>query len=193
MKETMADKIYWDIKKDINNLVFDANEFLVEKDIAKRYAVSKAPVREAVHRLCQEGQLISHPRKGYAIVTINHREFDEIQQLRLINESRAIELAVEKASEQAIAGLYEIIKKTYDVNNNMEFHTRLAHLSGNKFLEDIVVKLLGVMSRSLSMVNVFQNTTEIARYHREIVDALIKRDAATAKEWLKKDLNLLFD
>ena len=191
MTETIADRIYSDIKKDINNLVLNADEFLVEQEIAKRYGVSKAPVREAVHRLCQEGQLISYPRKGYFIVTISEKEFGQIQELRWINESKALDILAEKGTQADFDRLQAILGQHYDINSNSDFHITLARLTGNRYLEDIVSRLVGTISRSLSMLNRCVDASEIKCYHREIVQALQNRDAVRAKEFLRKDMNLL--
>lgn len=97
MRETLSDKVYRAIKDDINNFRLNPDEFIVEREMAERYGVSKAPVREALHRLCREGRLISYPRKGYLIVSLNEMEFYQTQQLRLINEGFAVRILVREA------------------------------------------------------------------------------------------------
>lgn len=191
MLETMADKIYKNLKKDINNLIINSNEFLVEQEIAKKYGVSKAPVREAVHRLCQEGQLVSYPRKGYCIITINQEEFNQIQQLRYINESKALELFLRYRTKEDVKEIEKILKKEYNIDNNEKFHMSIAKLSQNKYLENIVFQLISKVSRTINIINnESHKKLDIICYHRNILEAIYENNLEKAQIFLKKDLRV---
>lgn len=110
---TLSDKVYDAVKEDINNARLSSDAFLVESQVAKRYGVSKAPVREALHRLCREGRLISYPRKGYLIVSLSETEFFQTQQLRLVNEGFAVKYLVNNSSKEDIKILRVCAKKRY--------------------------------------------------------------------------------
>jgi len=189
MKETLSEKVYKAIKDDINNFNLNPDEFIVEQAMAKRYGVSKAPVREALHRLCREGRLISYPRKGYLIVSLNEVEFYQTQQLRLINEGFAVKTLVEKADSEAIAILRKLSDKS-DCASNTAFHCKIAELTGNGFLLGFVTHLLDISTRTLNLKNRSNDGRELRTFHREIVDAIECRDELKALEYLKMDLEL---
>ncbi|NLM11280.1 MAG: GntR family transcriptional regulator [Clostridiaceae bacterium] len=188
MKETLSDKVYKAIKEDINNFKLSPDEFIVERVMAKRYGVSKAPVREALHRLCREGRLISYPRKGYLIVSLSEVEFYQTQQLRLINEGFAVRTLIKKADPEDIKILRNLAVKS-DCASNSEFHCKMADLTGNNFLKEIVTHLLDISTRTLNLKNQ-SNGENLKTFHCEIVDAIESRDEEKALEYLKMDLEL---
>lgn len=187
MKETLSEKVYNAIKEDINNVKLSSDEFLVEKAMAKRYGVSKAPVREALHRLCREGQLISYPRKGYLIVSLSEVEFYQTQQLRLINEGLAVRSLVIDADSKGIEVLRNLAERT-DYTGNRDFHCKMAELTGNNFLKEIVTHLLDISIRTLNLQSF--NGKMLETFHLKIVDAIECHDEEKALKYLRMDLEL---
>jgi len=51
---------------------------LVESDIAKRFGVSRTPVREALFRLHQEGFVLTSPGRGFSVKPLDEREAQEL-------------------------------------------------------------------------------------------------------------------
>lgn len=187
---TLSEKVYYEIKRDVNSLAFSSNEFINENAMAKRYNVSKAPVREALHRLCREGILISYPRKGYLIATMSEKEYKQIQYLRYVNECVVLEILAEKATREEILAIYQSISQEMDVMSNSSFHQKLADSTGNKVLAEIVEKLLGMVSRNLTLLYSLKKGSSVVNYHREITSALMEQDIDLAKAYLKKDLEI---
>jgi DNA-binding GntR family transcriptional regulator len=186
---TLSDKVYDAVKEDINNARLSSDAFLVESQVAKRYGVSKAPVREALHRLCREGRLISYPRKGYLIVSLSETEFFQTQQLRLVNEGFAVKYLVNNSSKEDIKILREFAQKN-DISGNRDFHSKLAELTGNNFLKEIVTHLLDVSIRTLNVKSSSESGEMLKNYHFELIDSIVKHDEEKALEYLKMDLEL---
>lgn len=189
MEQTESLRVYHQLQQDINNLLLGPDEFLTEGALAARYHVSKAPVRYAVHRLCEEGKLVSYPRKGYLVVDLTQKDFLDIQQLRLINEEFAVEQVVLNASEDQLQLLLAASGGPHDVASNHRFHMEIARLSGNRYLSDMLERLLATMGRMLSLKNT-DPTRPLESYHREIAEALLQRDAQQAILWIQRDINL---
>ncbi|NLK68208.1 MAG: GntR family transcriptional regulator [Clostridiaceae bacterium] len=189
MGVTLSDKVYDAVKEDINNARLSSDAFLVESQVAKRYGVSKAPVREALHRLCREGRLISYPRKGYLIVSLSETEFFQTQQLRLVNEGFAVKYLVNNSSKEDIKILREFAQKN-DISGNRDFHSKLAELTGNNFLKEIVTHLLDVSIRTLNVKSSSESGEMLKNYHFELIDSIVKHDEEKALEYLKMDLEL---
>jgi DNA-binding GntR family transcriptional regulator len=186
---TLSDKVYDAVKEDINNARLSSDAFLVESQVAKRYGVSKAPVREALHRLCREGRLISYPRKGYLIVSLSETEFFQTQQLRLVNEGFAVKYLVNNSSKEDIKILREFAQKN-DISGNRDFHSKLAELTGNNFLKEIVTHLLDVSIRTINVKSSSESGEMLKNYHFELIDSIVKHDEEKALEYLKMDLEL---
>lgn len=188
MPPTLSETTYQRLKDEINTLVLSANEFLNEQQLAQRYGISKAPIRSALHRLCMEGILVSYPRKGYLIVTLNEDEFQQVQALRTHNECFALDLLARHASPQQLNRLMEIASGGRSAKDNLEFHTTLGRMTGNRFLEDIIEKLLSQVTRTFSMHSFNEEINTFAPRHAAIVAALIEGDVEKAKCTLRADI-----
>ena len=72
-KTTLADQIYSAILDKIMRNEFPMDQFLTEAYLAEHFEASRAPVREALVKLCNENILRSIPRTGYQIHNIERR------------------------------------------------------------------------------------------------------------------------
>src|SRR6516165_6540783 len=63
--------------------VFKPGDWLPEMDLAKRFEVSRSPIREALQALEKEGTVISEPYKGAVIKPLSPEEALDIAELRL--------------------------------------------------------------------------------------------------------------
>ncbi len=200
MKLTKARQIYEDLREDIVSGHTQPGYMMGEQNLADQYSCSKMPVREALHQLCQEGYLISYPRRGYVVSNITEVDFYEVQQVRLPLELLSMELVVKSASDDEIKALYNIISenqlsdsgkpqgaKLYTINS--QFHLELARLSQNKRLFDSLTHLIGEASRA-GYRFYSPSALQERHFHERIIDALLERDAKKAQEILKKDLEL---
>jgi DNA-binding GntR family transcriptional regulator len=190
MAETLAESICQTIRDDIVQGRLGPQTFLIERELAERFSVSKAPVRDALHRLCQEGYLVSYARKGYMVSIITEAEVTEIQQIRAHLEQMSIKLAARRASDEEIESLKETIaqpgqEKNPFKTNNTRFHLRLAEISGNHYLYTMLYSMLAASSRAV-ILNVGPVTDPTT--HWRIIEALRKRDVEAALDALREDI-----
>ena len=188
MQLRLTDKIYESIKDDIIAGKLKGNTFLAESEIAAKYQVSKAPVKAALQMLVQEGFVICFPRRGYMITTVSVQEFYYVREVRIHLEQLSIKLAVERASEEEIDSLKQVLDSednrisTYK-SNNMRFHMRLAEIARNPYLAEALQKLLAITAR-FAIAHREDN-----KYHLQIIEALHNRNFDTALKSLHQDLN----
>ena len=73
-KETLTDKVHDGI---LEMIIQTTQEEIVlnESKLVEHFGVSKAPVREALVRLCSEGVLKIIPRYGYVVVNLTYLSF----------------------------------------------------------------------------------------------------------------------
>lgn len=190
MEEQLSAKIYRHIQQDILSHAIDEQTFLTENELAQKYQVSKAPVRDALHLLCAQGYLTSFPRKGYLVRRYSRAEVRKIQQVRTHLEKLAVTLAVRQASEEDILSLGAYLqdpqsRSETDPENtsNSAFHMRLAEISGNEYIVSILRDLL----HKICIVWIGEDF-DVAS-HQAIIDALLQRDEAKALAALERDLN----
>src|SRR6516165_3718314 len=70
------------IRNAILDDVFKPGDWLPEVDLAKRFQVSRSPVREALQLLEKEGTVITEPYKGAVIKPLSQEEVLDIAELR---------------------------------------------------------------------------------------------------------------
>jgi DNA-binding GntR family transcriptional regulator len=83
----------------ILNGTLRSGEPLVERRIAEDLGVSRAPVREALRRLEEEGLVVTFPYKGTYVRQVTPRTVDEILSLRGVLEGFAAERALPRLAE----------------------------------------------------------------------------------------------
>ena len=164
---------------------------LAEQELARRYRMSRTPVREALQRLALAGFLAFGPGGGYFPHKVSARDVREIYELRILLEPLAARLAVEHMTpEQQLAltglthsGLLAVqSKKPSELPKlNAEFHSILATASGNATL----ARVLSAITDRLAAHHIFA-TGDDARQshlitgHGEIVAALSAKNADAA-------------
>lgn len=190
MTDKLSTKVYTEIRDDIINGRIGRREFLNEKEVGARFSVSRAPVRDALHLLCEQGFLVSYPRKGYMVNSYTKDELDKIYQIRRHLEKLCVQLAIENATDEEINSLREFTKTAAvtlnpSETNNARFHIRLAEISKNEFLVAPVRDFVNITS----MCSI-KSDTNLSR-HDAIVDALLERDVEKAQEKLSLDIGAL--
>lgn len=185
---SLTTEVYEKMRADLHNLVFDGNAFLNEDALAKRYDVSKAPVLEALRRLCMEGVLVSYPRKGYLIAGITQQELAHTQHLRMLTEGYAVELAMKNASTDAKADLLALAEQPYTLENNTHFHTALAAMAESRTVSDVVSRLMSTVERPLSLRNMTAQPGNKREAHIQLAKALMAGDTDGALRALARDL-----
>ena len=94
--ENLSDKVTIFIREKIFCGEYDMGDRLLEQDLADELGVSRAPVREAIKNLVNQGLLVSIPNKGTYVEKINKKDVKEIFEIRVYLESRIIEELIKK-------------------------------------------------------------------------------------------------
>ena len=132
-----------------------AGSRLLEADVAAQMGVSRAPVREAIRHLEQEGLIEIFPHRGAVVIGLPEAEIDAIYELRSVIEGRAIAAAVDVVGEPELARLEALIDemgvaiKARDVEAiaefDLQFHGLIVDLSGLTLLRHIWSSLDGLV------------------------------------------------
>ncbi len=201
-KLSLADKIHDEILEMVIRLSSNQEDVvLTEGSLVEKFGVSKAPVREALVKLCSEGVLKSVPRYGYVIVRLNEKDARDITQFRLILEISALKQAFPHIHSEDLEPLRHHLKetgktRTTDVwevwEDNQEFHCLLAGLAGNRFLVKSLQESMAIQKRVYAQLH-WQNRHSMEYIlnpapHEEIFDAVEKKDLEKALSFLRSDI-----
>lgn len=191
--DTVADRVYEQLKAMAISFAFKPGEHLNEGRIALRFAVSRTPLREALNRLKNDGFLRFVPGRGFYRRDLDADEIFRLYELRRALEVSSVRLAAERASDEEIAAIRAFLKQAVDESREMTrgelveadetFHLMVLDLGHNeefrRVLENVYARI-----RFVRWVDMAATDAE----HRAIVDAIAWRDADGAAAALERHI-----
>jgi DNA-binding GntR family transcriptional regulator len=206
MAGTLKEKIYSAVVEQIMKGAINQDEFLSEVRLAEQFQVSRAPVREALVALCNEGILQNIPRVGYRIITITLKEIRDALAVRLLLEREAAQLALrnlDAPKEVIIDQLIqeELADERHDLSiiewmkHGEAVHQALARFSGNSVLEELILELIKKLRRASTQAYLAHSRSDLksSKYHLKILRAFKRRDEPDLLANLAKDISLTLD
>ncbi|MGE0255935.1 MAG: GntR family transcriptional regulator [Alphaproteobacteria bacterium] len=191
----IRERVYRRLRSDILACRLTPGADLHEMDLARDFAVSKSPVRDALLRLETEGLVEVLPRKGYRIAPLTIEVARELFELREALEPACMIGAADAADDDALAALD--VWREFDltrgfpawVDYNRNFHVALVALSPNSRMVTTAVGVIEQCERlSHLAIAAYENTRAggpLAE-HSEIIDALQARDGQRAAALLAR-------
>lgn len=178
--------------------MFKGGEKLNEAELSRVLGVSRGLVREALRELETSGVLISVPYRGTFVKEWTPRSVWELYTLRASLEEFAVELAVERGSDEDIEKLARLVEAMHQaareqdaaelVELDLEFHQQLAQMTGHRLLVQHLQSLGGqtrvFIIATKAFYSPFASLEEAAASHYPILDALRARDAKLARDAL---------
>lgn len=160
---------------------------LVERDLADTFSVSRAPVREALRALHNEGLTESLSTRGLIVRTFDRKEVQELFDIREALEGLAAGQAAQNASDDDVNHLASLVTASQDAaasgdldaahDANLRFHDEVVRLSGNGLLQETLAPVAGRLHWLFRQVPDF---TEVCLQHDRIVRAIRSGDARSA-------------
>lgn len=191
--ELIAHRIYAALRERILSGQYAPGSVLRQEDIARQLDVSRVPLREVFSKLEAEGFLISRPRRGYAVVSLETEEMAEIFDLRSVLERQAGQIAARRRSDEDLGALEALHLKMQDADisttqgqldwaaANRDFHERILACSGRARLQRIALQLRDQVEPYVRMeMALTADVSEAMQDHLEIIGALQSGDAELA-------------
>lgn len=196
---SLAEQAYDAIKTDILACELAPGQRTVQSELAERYQVGTTPVREALHRLAQDGLVEPVPRFGYIVKPLTRRDVEECYQVRAILESEAARLAAEHGTSSLIDRLLERANFTYVhherssysefIARNLDFHRSVALVAGNRRLAELIADLLGEMTRVFRLkMDLKDMARDMREEHMALSEAIAAGDPALAESLAQEQI-----
>ena len=144
MSESIREKIYNKIRRDIIIGNLAPGERLIESKLSEELHVSRGSIREALRQLTTEGFLTFQTNKGISVSKLTVKQVDEIYALRSVLEGYAVRLATENITKKNLKHLAEmqasLVSATENesltnwTDSNIAFHNFFIENSGNSYL-----------------------------------------------------------
>lgn len=184
--------VFATMREAIINGDFKPGQRLMEVQLAEQMGVSRTPVREAIRKLELEGLVVMVPRKGAYVAGLSSEDVKEVLEIRAVLEGLAASLAAEKASEEDIAMLKEIVDKFVTaageedvvklIHLDSDFHDVMYRASKNKKLIQLISSLREQVQRfRVAYFTKIKNTEILIAEHNELLDAIVGGDSAKAR------------
>lgn len=166
---------------------FKPGDRLNESELGRQLKVSRAPIREALHQLQEQGLVINQPRRGMFVVSLSDVDIQKINSLRLILEAEALLLCRRRLSppnERKLVQQIEKMERTSasaleSMRLDLAFHRTIWSLTGNEFLERTLSSLTAsLFAYSLVKKPPEQQTRTILDSHRPLLEFLQGHGAA---------------
>ena len=169
-------------------------ERLVEEQLTRRFGTSRAPLREALRLLGQQGLVEHLPRRGVRVTQLSARDMDELFTLRDALEQFAVRCAFGDAGrpDPALVGVLrdavEEIERAAARGTALEqdaahrgFHLALVALSGHQHLmrvyEPLLLQLQLYMATNMRREARDRSPREGAQRHRRLYEAVVNGGA----------------
>ena len=198
MTKTASELAYERLRQAIVDGEFEPGKRLTELGIAALFGISRTPIREAFFRLERDGLVRS--ARGWGIEVVDPRqELTDIYHIREALEGRAARLAAERGTDEEIARIVELAQASADTDPddvetrarlNEEFHLAITTASHAERLRRLVgeYRELFASPRRLRRYSL-EETRRAVDDHRQIAQAIERRDAAAAEEAVRQHLN----
>src|SRR5512146_2181533 len=83
---SLAEQVRRQLRSEIYNMVLKPGQPLIESEIARRFNISRTPVREAIKGLEAEGLAVSYPGRGSQVSEISMKDQLEALEVRELVE-----------------------------------------------------------------------------------------------------------
>ncbi len=173
---------------------------LNESQISRDLQVSRAPIREALQRLQEQGLVINSPRRGMFVVNLTEEDVQKINSVRLILEAEAFRLArarLTKLQEAKLTRMMEQLERSESASPSdrarldFDFHRAIWHASGNDYLERTLHGLTApLFAHSVLRIVKSKKVRHIVYSHRPLVAYLQGKIQTPAEEIIAEHLRV---
>ena len=196
---TAADQAYRELRRRILLRQYAAGERLSEAELARQAGVSRTPVREALHRLGEEGFVVVVPNQGVWVANPTPEGMEQAYEVREVLECKAVAKAAANVTPLLIARLEakvaeeESIIQNRDIDRymtgNTDFQMTLAMGSGNGVMVDFIRRILMITGVYMAFFNPFFDESTLEE-HRRIVRVVSTGDVEGSVAVMREHIRL---
>jgi DNA-binding GntR family transcriptional regulator len=195
--------LYEDVAERLRDQIFShelaPGSWLDEQSLAIAFGISRTPMREAIKVLASEGLVTTKMNKGAYVTEVDRRDLEQIFTVLSLLEGQAAKETAIKASEAQLTQLdnlhHRLEKAAADRDTeqffeiNVKFHELIQEIAGNKWMNGVIEDLRKVLKlqRRDSLTRSGRLLSSLIE-HREILQAILKRDPLAADLAMRKHL-----
>lgn len=203
-----AVSLHEEVASRLRAMIFDRRlapgQWVDEQALAREWAISRTPVREALKVLVAEGLVSATPRRGCVVTEISEDDAERLFPVMALLEGQCAREAARHASDadlREIARLHDVLEghaAAHDIEGyyraNHVFHSKVQGAAGNPWLSRATDQLRVFMRllRGRQLQHPGRIDDSIGE-HRELIEALLARDAERAGQLMHDHLMAQLD
>lgn len=196
---TAADRVYDAVYAAVIDHRLVPGSRLREEELAQTFAVSRTLVRQALHKLAQDGVILLRPNKGAVVPEPTRRDGEHVFDARRVVECEVARRLAGKLGVEQLAALRKLVEaedratrsqnKQEAIRLSGEFHLRLAQMSGNPIFVRLLEELLPTTSLLMALYKAPGEPMCVAHSHRQLLATLTAATGASAATEMRRHLN----
>ena len=195
--------LYEDVAERLREQIF-AHElapgsWLDEQSLALAFGISRTPMREAIKVLASEGLVTTRMNKGAYVTEVERRDLEQIFTVLSLLEGEAAKETALRATEAELTQLDDLhhrlekaaadrdLEQFFEIN--VRFHEKIQEIAANPWMNGVINDLRKVLKlqRRDSLSRSGRLLSSLVE-HREILQAILKRDPLAAEAAMRKHL-----
>ena len=188
---SVAEQVYEHLRNAIVSGQIAQGERVVELQIARSLRTSRAPVREAVNRLLQDGLLEARTHFGPSVIQMTLPKMRYLYDLRVAIETLAVRYLTASRNEVDFKPLRALIEDMRHaarkgdvmavVEAELRFHETMCELGGNPYVSRVGRMIDGQLRMALAVDNAnYEDLADVAAEHEPVLAAIESGDAIRA-------------
>lgn len=177
----------------------EPGERLMEIRLAQQLGVSRTPVRDAIHKLVEDGLVSIVPRCGAIVAGITDKDMRDVLEVRITLEKLAVALCTERITVDGVERLKEAnesFRKTVISGElikiaeaDVAFHDIIYSITDNKRLLQIINDLREQIYRyRLEYLKNDKDRMELVKEHNNIIRYISEGDTDKAKAAIREHI-----
>ncbi|WP_051432479.1 GntR family transcriptional regulator [Rhodovibrio salinarum] len=203
-KPRLADRLRCQLEEEIATGQLAGGTRLDEAGLAKRFGVSRTPVREALSSLASAGLVETRPRQGAVVAGLSLSDLIQMFEVMAELEALCTRLAARRMTEAERTQLEQTLQACIDAADparpndyydaNLAFHEAIYAGSHNAYLAEQTRQLRNRLQpyRRTQLAGLGRIETS-CREHAEIVDAIRQADAISAEGAMRRHVTIQAD
>lgn len=191
-RDSLGQQAYYLLRDRIVTLRLPPGTLVNERELMAETGYGRTPIREALHRLADDGLVEVYPRRGIYVGPIDVGDLGAISEIRVEFEGFAARLAAQRATDDDRAGLRALARELEELSGEPD-ERRLIHLdqrihrliyraAHNPFLEAALDRyyVLALRLWFLALDRVRQ-LEDAVHEHVQLLEAIADGDAVVAE------------
>ncbi|HET6238272.1 MAG TPA: GntR family transcriptional regulator [Acetobacteraceae bacterium] len=197
--ESPVRSIYAILRRDIVTMRLRPAERLSENELAARFRTSRAPVREALIRLVEDGLIDVRPQRGSFVSRISLKAMERARFVREALEVAIIRRVAEQGVPDAIrAELEDAIARQLEARNDPEkftelddfFHRGFARAASLNSVWDVIEREKAQFDRVRYLSLPASTPVDVlVKQHRAILSAAVEKRPAAAEKAVRTHMS----